>query len=223
QQTGHVRVLGGYSGIIDVGRGHAQFFGVEHGEQGPSHDVETLFVALANGQTVRHLGDDFRKYHVVVRVGQLDALRVQLRLVGGQHVATTGFDRLGALVGGIVGDGGVLHAIGTEVVGEVQFGGGTGLDADGGAVQFLGAGNPQLLVHQEALTVVVGHAGEVQAQCRIARAGPGGVARQDVDFAGLQRGEALLGGQRAVLALAGVTEDRGCNSAADVDVQTQVV
>ncbi len=50
----------------------------------------------------------------------------------------------------------------------------------------------QLLVHQEALAIVVGHGGKHQAHAAIAGAGPGSVARQDVDLAGLQRGEALL-------------------------------
>jgi len=44
-------------------------------------------------------------------------------------------------------------------------------------------------------------------------------ARQDVDLAGLQRGEALLGVQRHVLDLAAVAQHGRCDGLADVDVQ----
>src|SRR5690606_18197425 len=91
------------------------------------------------------------------------------------------------------------------------------------AVQFLGAGYAELLVHQEALAVVVGHAGEVEAHGRVTRAGPGGVARQHVDIAGLQRGEALLGGQRAVLDLGGIAEHGSSHRTAHVHVDAHVV
>ncbi|MNQ56251.1 hypothetical protein D3C85_703680 [compost metagenome] len=223
QQTGNVGVLGALGGFLDVLRVEAQFFRVDHGEQGPAHDVEPLLVTLAHGRAEGLLGDHFRQHHVLVRRGQLDALGIELGLVGGQHVATTGLQRLGALVGGVVGDGGVLEVVGAEVVGQVQLGGGAGLDADGGAIEFLGAGNAEFLVHQEALTVVVGHAGEVQAHGGVAGAGPGAVARQDIHFAGLQRGETFLGRQRAVLDLAGIAEHSGGDSTADIDVDALVV
>ncbi|MNE32298.1 hypothetical protein D3C80_1259040 [compost metagenome] len=146
-----------------------------------------------------------------------------MRLVGSQHVATAGLQRSGALVGSIVSDRGVLQAVGAEVVGEVQLGGGTGLDAHGGAVEFLGTGHPELLVNQEALAVVIVGAGEVQAQTGVARTGPGGVARQHIDFAGLQRGEALLGSQRAVFDLGRIAKQGSSHCAAYIDVEAEII
>jgi hypothetical protein len=55
------------------------------------------------------------------------------------------------------------------------------------------------LADHEALAVIVVDASEVETELRVAAHGPGRVARQDVDLAGLQRGEALLGRQRAEL------------------------
>ena len=128
-------------------------------------------------------------------MSHLDALGIQARLVGGEHVATPGFQALGALIGGVEGDWCVLHAVGAKKVRNVEFGGGASLDADGRAIELLGAGHAQLVVDQKADAVVIGHAGKHQAHAGIARAGPGGVARDQVDFSRLQRGETLLGGQ----------------------------
>ncbi|MNN39058.1 hypothetical protein D3C81_1530820 [compost metagenome] len=141
-------------------------------------------------------------------------------LVGGQHVATTGFQRLGAFIGGVESDRGVFQTVAAEVVGNVQLGGGTGLDADGRAIQFFSAFHAQLVVYQEADAVVVSdEAREFQAHARVTGAGHGGVARQNVDFAGLQRGEALLGVQLAELDLGRVAEDsrRYCTAVVSID------
>lgn len=146
QQAGYVRVLGALGFGLDILRGDARLFGVEHGEQGPLDDAEPFFVALAHHRAQRFLGDGFRQYHVLGRRGQLGALGEQLRLVRGQHVATARLQRLGAFVRGVEGDRGVLQAIGAEVVRYVQLGGGTGLDADSRAIEFLGAGYTQLFV-----------------------------------------------------------------------------
>ena len=153
-------------------------------------------------------------------LGFLVAHRGQTRGVGGVGLAATreigaggGFDllehdRLDAQV------------VGARVVGQVLLGGGTRLHADGSALELLGALDLALDRHHEALAVVVGDAGEVQAERGIARQRPGGVARQHVDLARLQRGEALLRVQRHELDLGAVTQHGGGNGAADVDVQT---
>ena len=111
-----------------------------------------------------------------------------------------------------------IHLVGAEVVGEVEFGGGAGLHADGGAGQLLGAGDAQLLCDQESLTVVIVDAREVEAVRGVARQRPGGVAGEQVDFAGLQRGQSRLRAQRHVLDLLVVTQHRGGDRPADIHV-----
>jgi hypothetical protein len=111
------------------------------------------------------------------------------------------------------------HLVRAEVVGEVELGRGARLHADRGAVQLLRALHVELAMHHEALAIVVIHADEVEAEARVARDGPGGVARQDVDFAGLQRGEALLRGEGRVAHLVRVAEDGGGDRAAQVDIE----
>ena len=67
---------------------------------------------------------------------------------------------------------------------------------------------PELLVHHEALAVVVGDGREIEAERGVALERDRGVVRQQVDLARLQRGEALLRGQRHVLDLLRIAEDR---------------
>jgi hypothetical protein len=91
---------------------------------------------------------------------------------------------------------GELHVVGPEVVGEVELGGGAGLDADLGPVELERTLHAEIGRHHEALAVIEGDPGEDEAQGRVAGQGPGGVARQDVDLARLECREPLLGGQR---------------------------
>ena len=68
------------------------------------------------------------------------------------------------------------------------------------------------------MAVVKIDADEVKTEAGVAGEGPGGVARQDVDFAGLQGGEALLGGERRVAVFLGVAEERRGDGSAEIDV-----
>ena len=61
---------------------------------------------------------------------QLELLGIELRHVGGEHVAAARFVGLDGLVGGAERDDLVLHVVGAEVVGEIELGGGAGLRAD---------------------------------------------------------------------------------------------
>ncbi len=174
------------------------FFGVEQRVIGPLDDVEPLVVALAHRRAERLLGDDLRQHDVVVRRGQRQADRIEAGLVGGVDVAAAG------VVGGVdllellEDDRIVLHLVGLEVVGEVELGRGAALHADRGAGELQrGVHAGQLLgVDHEALAVIVGDAGEVQAERGVAVQRPGRVARQNVDFARLQSREAILGAER---------------------------
>src|SRR5471030_3200706 len=222
QQTSNIRVLGGLGFFQNVFRSDTGFFGVQHCVANPANDRQPLVIAITHDRAQRFFGDGFRQYDVVFWRSQFAALCVQLRLVGGQHVATTGLQRLGAFIGGVESDRGVLQVVGAEVVGHVQLGGGTGLNTDGCAIQFLGTFHAQLAVGQEANAVVIGNeAREFQAHARVTGASHGGVTRKDVDFAGLQRGEALLGVQLAEFNLGSVAENGSCHSAADVSVDPE--
>src|SRR5678815_1785362 len=69
--------------------------------------------------------------------------------------------------------------------------------------------------------VIVVDAGEVEAERGIARQRPGRVARQQIDLARLERGEALLRRGRHDLELAGVAEDGGGDGSAEIDVEAR--
>src|SRR5437867_2080398 len=75
-----------------------------------------------------------------------------------------------------------------------------------------------LAANQERRIVVEIRKREIYA-VGVALQRPGGGARQHVDFAGLQRGEALLAGQGHELRLVLVSQHRGGNGPAGVDIE----
>ena len=197
----------------------AHLLGLEHREHRPLHHVEPAVVAVAHRRPERLLGDDLGQDHVLLGLRRArGARRDQAGVVGGVDVAAAGEVGVQHLVQLLDHHRLEGHLVRAEVVGEVELGGGARLHADRGAVQLLGALHVEAAVHHEALAVVVVHADEVEAEAGVARDGPGGVARQDVHFARLQRGEALLRGERRVAHLVGVAEHRGGDRAAQVDV-----
>ena len=160
---------------------------------------------------------------MIVGVGELQALGIQARSVRGEGVAAAGVVGLDGLVGGGEGDDLVLQVVGSEVVGEVELGGGALLRADRSAVELQRRVHAQLLADHEALAVIVVDAGEGDAERGVAGHRPGRVADQQVDFARLQRSEAVLGGKRDELDLARIVEDRRGDRAAIVDVEARPV
>src|SRR5690606_39702772 len=91
--------------------------------------------------------------------------------------------------------------------------------ADAAAFEVLQGRDAGIATGHEALAVEEGRRRELEADAGVARAGPGGVADQHVDFAGLHRREALLGGEGTILDLVGVTEDSCGYCLAEVDVE----
>ena len=175
---------------------------------------------MAHDRAQRLLGDDLRQDDVVVRVGRVGgAGRVETRGVGRVDVAAAAEERRTDFLDLLDHDRLEAHLVGAEIVGEVELGRGAGAHADRGAVQLLGALHAELLVHHEALAVVVVDAGEVEAERGVARQRPGRGAGEQVDLARLQGGEALLRRGRHVLDLVGVAEDGGGDGAAGVDVE----
>ena len=187
---------------------------------GPADDVAPLVVAVADGRAKRLLGDDLRQNDVIVRVRGAQARGIEAGGIGREGIAAAGLIGLVGLVRGREGHRLVLHVVGPEVVGEVELGRGALLGADRLAVQLLGRGDAELLADHEALAVEVVDGREVEAELRVARHGRGRVAGQHVHLARLERGEAVLGGERNEAHLGRVVEDGGRDGAAEIDVET---
>ena len=186
---------------------------------GPADDFQPLLIALTDDRAERLFRNDFRQDHSAAGIGQLGAQRRKLRGVGRQDVATAAFEALDGLVRRVEGDRRVGHALRAEIVGEVQFGRGAGLNADRRAIKFRGAIDAERSVHEKALTVIiVEDAREGQAQRIIAGGRHRGVARQQIDFARLQRGETLFRGQRHEAHFVRIAENGGGDGAAQINV-----
>ena len=177
---------------------------------------------MGNDRAQWFFGDSFRQNDVGVPVGQRGAQGGQLRAVVGESVA------LSALVGGDDG-GSVLKGQRLNVqpvlageVGQVKFGSGALGYADGGALQVIRAADAQFLVDHKALAVEE-HGLRVVAPLSIAGSGPGNGADEHINFAGLDGGAALGGGNEANLNLAGVAENGGGHGPAEVNVKADVV
>jgi len=134
----------------------------------------------------------------------------QARGVRGVRIATVGQIVLARFRAVLDRHRRVLDLVGAEEVGEVQFGRRAGLDADRGAVQFLGAFHALGLADDEALAIVIGRVNEGQLHVHVAHEGPCGVPEDHVAFLGVQQREPGLAGGRNELHLVAVTED-GCS------------
>src|SRR5262245_20828297 len=155
---------------------------------------------------------------MIIRLWLLDADGVEARLVGGVDVAASRQIGLHRLIQLFEYHRLVGHVVRLEVVGEIEFGGGSRLHADGGAIELLGRFYPNRLFHHEALAIVIVDAPENETQRAVTRDGPGRVADQHVDLAPLQGGDALLGGGGYVFDLARIAKYRGRDGFAVVDV-----
>ena len=110
--------------------------------------------------------------------------------------------------------------IGAEEVREIELAGRALLHADRRVVELERRAHLERFAHHEALAVIVSDGRKIEPERGIARQGPGGVARQHIDLAGLQSREAVLRRQRHVLDLARIVENFGRDGAAEIDVDT---
>ena len=101
--------------------------------------------------------------------------------------------------------------------------GGSLCDADGGAVQALQVLYAGVFLHDKTLAVVEIDRALPQAERDAAQIGLRRIAIEHVDLAGLQRGEAVLRGERDIANLAGVAEHAGSEGAAVIDVEPLVI
>ncbi len=109
--------------------------------------------------------------------------------------------------------------VGAEIVGEVELAGCALLHAHRGVVELERRADLERFAHHEALAIVKRDRRKIEPKRGIARQRPGGVARQHVDLAGLQRREAILRRQRHVFDLGRVVENRRRDGAAKIDVE----
>ena len=109
-----------------------------------------------------------------------------------KRVDAAGNQRGAELLGVLDNDGleGLLSL--AEEVGDVQFAGGAALDADGRAVEIGRFGDAERLFHHDALAVIEDDRPEMKAQLEGAGYRLGDARQQNVEFAGLQGGQALL-------------------------------
>src|SRR5688572_25487657 len=204
QDAHHDRVLAGLH-LVDVVLVDAVLLGLDEPEDHPLGDGLELVVAAPHRGGERLLGDELRQDHVLLRVLRvLVADRGEARGVGRECHAAPGEVR--ARRGLLLLEHYRLHVelVGAREIREVLLGRGPRLHAHGGALELLGALHLGLHRDHEALAVVVRGGEEGEAERCVAGQGPGGVARQDVHLAGLQRREALLGGERHPLHLVAV-------------------
>jgi len=159
---------------------------------------------------------------MVIGIGQHRAARDQAGLVGGHGVATALGIRAEGAVGVLECGRRVLNAARGHLVGQVQLGRRALLHADRRAVQVLQLGDVGVLGHHDALAIIERGSDEVAAVVGVARQRPGGVADEHVNLAALQGRKALFGGQRAILHLAHVVEDRRRQGLAEVNVEAAV-
>ena len=144
---------------------------------------------MAHGRRQRLLVDDLRQDDEVVGLGGRRHVggtrRIEARGVRGVDVAAAG-EEGGADLLDLLDDHRLeVHLLGAEVVGEVELGRRARGHAHGGAVQLLGALHAELLVHHEALAVVVGDGGEVETERGVARQRRRRVVAEEVDLARL--------------------------------------
>ena len=109
--------------------------------------------------------------------------------------------------------------VGAEIIGEVELAGCALLHAHGGVVELKRRADLEGSAHHEALAVIERDGRKIEPERGIARQGPGGVARQHVDLAGLQRGETVLRCQRYEFDFGRVVENRRRDGAAEIDVE----
>src|SRR5215210_6569467 len=95
-------------------------------------------------------GDDLRQHDVIVRLGEAQALGIEAGSIRGERIAAAGVIGLDRLIGAGERDGLELHLVGTEVVREIELGGGALLYAYRGVIEFERRIHLQRLAHQKA-------------------------------------------------------------------------
>ena len=139
--------------------------------------------------------------------------------IGGEHITSARQILLLRLGVGGDRDRFISDVVDAEEVGQVQLGGGAGLDANRCAVEFLGRGHTQRFGRKEALAIVVVHTRPVEFQVGITAVGVSGVADQHIHFARGQCGKAGLACGREKVNCIRITKNRGSHGPAQANVE----
>ena len=169
---------------------------------------------------IGRLGDQLRQHDVIGRVGGARArTAASVDLILAERIAPSREVRVGDLLEPLDHDRRERELVLAEIVGDVDFVRRARLDADRGAVEVLDRLHVATLADDEAGAVVPVDRGELDAELDVALKRDRRDARQHVDLAGLERGEALSRGERREPDLLRVAEHRGRDRAAHVDVE----
>ena len=186
----------------------------------PGDDVAPDLVAVPRERTERLLADGDRQHEVVGRIGRRGRDRAcKRRSVLGHGVAAAAEEGLLHGVGTVEHQRLPVDAVGAAIVAERHLMRGALRHADGRALQILQLLDAGVLLHDETLAVVEIDRALPQTKRRAAQEGLGRVAIEHVDLARLQRGEAVLRGERDIAHLAGIAEHAGSERLAVVDVE----
>src|SRR5262249_2462928 len=100
-----------------------------------SDNVVPLLVAMADHRRERLLRDALRQDNVVIRVRRLaQPVGIERRGITGVHVATAREEGIQNFVPLFDDNRLEVHFVGTEVIGQIELGGGAWLDTNRGAV-----------------------------------------------------------------------------------------
>ena len=177
---------------------------------------------MGDHRTERLLRDGLGQDYVCIPVLEGTANGGQLGTVVGEGVALLALIGRYHRVGVLEGEGIDVQVVLVGEVLQVQLGGCSLSHADGSVLKLQGAGDAQVLLHQEPLAVVE-HGLGVVAPLGVPGCGPGDGANQQVHFAGLDGGSAFGSGDQPNLEGICITQDSGGNGAAKVDIETDVI
>lgn len=220
EQAAHFGAGVGFLELIHILRGNAKLLSGKGGEHRPLHDVEPLIITLAHHRTKRLLRQRHIENDVIIGIGQHRPARHKTGLVGGHRItALFGIGGEGA-IGILKHGGGVRQIAGCHLIRQVQLGRRALLHTDRRAVQVFELRDIRGFWRHDTLTVVERGRNKIGAVVGVAGERPRRIADKHINLAALQRGEALLGGQRPILDFVDIIEDRCCQRFAVINVET---
>jgi hypothetical protein len=209
--------------LVDVLRRDLELLRLHGGDHGPVDGVGPVVVAISHDRPerlLRHrLLEDDEALGAALLLGEVRAHAGELRLVRRPGAAALLDERLLERLVVLERQRLVVDAERLELRLEVELRRRPGEDADRLAVHILQGLVAGVGPDHHPLAVVEGRVEEPRALGAVARGRPRRVADEHVHLPRLQRGEALLGGQRPVLDRLGVAEDGRRDDAAEVDVE----
>ena len=206
---------------VDVALGDARLLRVDERIERPLDDLEPLVVALPHRGPEHRFADALGQDHLAGRAiqraphgiepagGGRDRIAEPLA-VGNREILAILVENFG--VGRLI-DEGEIGEVG-ELVALVE-------SADLEIVELIGRDDVEPAGHHEGLPVIKARCDVADAVTGIAPHGPVGVARNEVDVAGLELGETCIALERPEFELRRIAEDRGGDGPAEIDVEAR--